>query len=347
MTRRYLVFGAGGIGTYVGGSLAMQGEDVVFVERQRDISDLQKRGLHLVIENLKYQFDSPRCIGNLHQITDWDFDLGILALKTYHLQDILPELEVHKESLPPILCLQNGVDSERMLSDAIGTDRVIPGTVTTAVEKKRKGEVIVNRVRGMAVAGSHPAASWIISQFNLAGLNCCYHKNPDDMKWSKLLLNLLGNATSAILNMTPAEIYAHPGLCDLELQQIREALNVMRMKMISPVGLPSIPVKILAWGVKYLPRQILQPLLIKMVGGGRAGKMPSLHIDLHTKRGKSEVNELNGAVVRAGETLGYPTPINLTLISILNDLVSGELKLKEYANQPDKLLAQVAKNTPG
>jgi 2-dehydropantoate 2-reductase len=66
--------------------------------------------------------------------------------------------------------------------------------------------------------------------------------------------------------------------------------------------------------------------------------MPSFHIDLHSGRGKSEVGYLNGAVVRAGEKAGIPTPVNRLLTDTLLALTKGELALDAYAQQPEKLL---------
>ena len=57
--------------------------------------------------------------------------------------------------------------------------------------------------------------------------------------------------------------------------------------------------------------------MVRAVGGGRGGKMPSFHIDLHTGRGKSEVEWLNGAVARYGIKFGVPAPVNQRLTAIL------------------------------
>ena len=79
----------------------------------------------------------------------------------------------------------------------------------------------------------------------------------------------------------------------------------------------------------------------KAVGGGRGDKMPSFHIDLHSGRGKSEVDFLHGAVVRGGERTKVPTPVNKLLTDTLLALTNGEIPLEEYAHQPEKLLANL------
>ena len=345
MGYRYLVFGAGAIGTYIGGSLLNQGFDVIFLEREKDIDAIKTRGLKLSNEGQNIHIKSPQFISRLDQISHQNFDLAILSLKTYHLQDILPDLKRLKEHLPPILCLQNGVESEKILARSIGDDLVIPGTVTTAVDKNQKGDITVRRLRGMAASSNHPISNSILPDFNQAGLKLSLSSQPDHMKWSKLLINLLGNASSAILNMTPGEIYSDPILFKIELDQVHEALTAMRLLRIHPINLPGVPVKMLALAVKYFPAQLTRPLLRKMVGGGRGGKMPSFHIDLYSGRGKSEVDQLNGAIVRVGNEHNYPMPVNQTLNSILMDLIMGIQPLEEYANKPERLIEQVNLNT--
>ena len=121
---------------------------------------------------------------------------------------------------------------------------------------------------------------------------------------------------------------------------MREAMAVMRAQGIRAVDLPGTPVRLLAFAVCCLPLAISRPLLGKAVGGGRGGKMPSFHIDLHSGRGKSEVDYLNGAVVRAGERFGIPTPVNQLLTKTLLGLTRGEIPLEEFAQQPKKLVSK-------
>ena len=81
--------------------------------------------------------------------------------------------------------------------------------------------------------------------------------------------------------------------------------------------------------------------LARAAGTGRGGKMPSFHIDLHSGRGKSEVEYLHGAVVRAGEKYNVPTPVNKVLTETLMALTKKEIPLEEFAHQPEKLLSKV------
>ncbi len=70
--------------------------------------------------------------------------------------------------------------------------------------------------------------------------------------------------------------------------------------------------------------------------------MPSFHIDLYYGRGKSEVDWLNGAVVRASQQIGITAPVNSLLTEVLMKLTSGEFNKTEFDNNPEKLLAMVS-----
>jgi 2-dehydropantoate 2-reductase len=244
------------------------------------------------------------------------------------------------DKMPPILCLSNGVDNEPIIAKALGPDKVIYGTVTSAIGRRAAGDIVLEKLRGVGVATTHPLSDRLVAAFNGAFLNAQPFSDADNMKWSKMLTNLLANPLSAILDMSAAEIYAHRDLYKLEIAMLRECLAVMEAQHIEVVDLPGTPVRALAFAVR-LPLWLSKPLLARAAGGGRGGKMPSFHIDLHSGRGKSEVDFLHGAVVRAGKRTNVPTPVNHLLTETLLALTSGEIPLEEYAHQPKKLLSKL------
>jgi 2-dehydropantoate 2-reductase len=352
---KFLSFGAGAIGTYIGGSLALAGHQVVFVERPEVAIDLKTRGLRLDLSrltrrkgeslppNIDYSAveirESVLFTASLDEaLTNGPFDAALFALKSYDTAAALEGMKPHAERLPPILCLQNGVDNEPAIAAALGADKVIYGTVTTAIGRKGAGDIVVERLRGMGVADGHPLSRALAAALSSAHLNARSYPNAADMKWSKMLTNLLANASSAILDMPAAEIFSQPALFDMEMRMLREALAVISALRIHVVDLPGTPVRALAWGAR-LPAALARPLMVRAVGGGRGGKMPSFHIDLHSGRKVSEVDYLNGAVVRAGKKAGVPTPVNKYLTQTLLALTRGDLPLESYARQPQRLLS--------
>ena len=155
------------------------------------------------------------------------------------------------------------------------------------------------------------------------------------MKWSKMLTNLLANASSAILNYAPLRIFEHPGLYRVEVRMLKEALTVMAAQKIAISDLPATPVRLLMGIIQTLPTGLSRLLLAQSVGKGRGTKMPSFHIDLYAGRGRSEVDYLNGAVVRFGQKWNVATPVNAWMTQTLLAITEGRLSKETFAHQPD------------
>lgn len=347
---KFLVFGAGAIGTYIGGSLVLAGHSVTYVEREKNVEELKTRGLRLDLtlderRNTKEAFlIEPRAFtveSSLKSALKFGpFDVAIVALKSYDTPALLETMKPFEEKLPPILCLSNGVDNEPLIAETLGKDKVIYGTVTTAVRKRNVGDVVLEKLRGVGVASGHVLSEKLVSIFNEAFLKCKLYPDALSLKWSKMLSNLIANPTSAILNMTAKQILQDKKLYKLEIEMLKECLAVMKAMHLDVVDVPGTPVRALAFATK-IPLWISKPIFSRVAGGGRGNKMPSFHIDLHSGRGKSEVEYLNGAVVREGKRLGIPTPVNELLTNTLLALTRKEIALEEFANQPEKLLAKL------
>ncbi len=347
---KFLSFGAGAIGTYIGGSLSLAGHELVFIEQPAVVEELRERGLRLdlSVDKRRESRDSfvvpPsafRIAASLEEALLYGpFDVGLFALKSYDTASALETLVPFADKVPPLLCLSNGVDNEPLIAAALGADRVIAGTVTSAVGKRAAGDIVLEKLRGIGVAAGHPLSGQLAAALDAAFLNCRLFEDAASMKWSKMLTNLLANPTSAILDMTAAQVFADPRLYRLEIAMLRECLAVMEAQGIKVVDLPGTPVRALALAAG-LPAWLSKPFLSRAAGAGRGGKMPSFHIDLHSGRGRSEVEYLHGAVVRAGRNLGIPTPVNAALTDTLMVLTRGSLPLDEFAGQPEKLLSRV------
>ncbi len=339
---RFLFWGAGAIGTYVGGSLAAAGHDVSFAERPDLAEKLTARGLTVHREGM------ARTVRNVTfhpsasaALAAGPYDVAVFALKSFDTAAAASDLVATGLPVPPIMSLQNGIDNEATIASFVGEENVISGTVMSAVGKPGMGEAVEEKRRGMGVALGHPAVPGIVEALQDAGLNARAFPAAGPMKWSKLLTNLTGNATSAILDLPVADIYADTRLYRLEVKVLRECLAVMDALGFRPVDLPGAPVRALAFAARRLPRFIAQPALTRALGSGRGDKMPSFHIDLHSGKGRSEVGWLNGAVVRHGETVGVPTPVNRVLTETLQALTDGEDDIEKYRRNPDALLSLI------
>jgi len=345
-----LTFGAGAIGTYIGGSLALAGHQVVFIERPRAVEELRERGLRLDLT-----LDKQRKLRDASRIDSSDFvivstlgealrygpfDVALFALKSYDTLAALEGIKPFADKMPPILCLSNGVDNEPAIVEALGRDKVIYGTVTSAVGRRAAGDIVLEKLRGIGVAKGHAFSERLVAVLNEAHLNVELFDDAASMKWSKLLTNLIANPSSAILDMTASEVFANKDLYKLEIDMLRECLAVMEAQKLEVVDLPGTPVRALAYATS-LPLWLSKPLLSRAAGAGRGAKMPSFHIDLHSGRGKSEVEYLHGAVVRAGVKYDVPTPVNKVLTETLMALTKKEIPLDEFVHQPERLLSKV------
>lgn len=347
---KFLVFGAGAIGTYIGGSLALAGHQVVFVEQPKMVAELRAKGLRLdlTIDDRRKTKDAyrvdPRSFviePSLEEALRFGpFDAAIFALKSFDAEAAMQGLKPFADKLPPFVCLSNGVENEVIIAKSLGADKVIYGTVTSAIGRRGAGDIVLEKLRGVGIAAGHSLSEKLVAAFEQSFLNCRLYPDALSMKWSKMLTNLVANPTSAILNLTAAQVFAHRELYKIEIEMLRECLAVMKSMNLTVVDLPGTPVKLLAFATR-LPLWLSKPFLAKAAGGGRGGKMPSFHIDLHSGRGKSEVDYLHGAVVREGAAHGVPTPVNKVLTETLLALTNQEIPLEEFDGQPEKLTSKL------
>lgn len=337
---RWLMLGVGAIGGYLGGSLALSGETVTFLERAAVAENLRQQGLRLQIRGQRQHLQALHVVTSLAEaFQSGRYDVAVLAVKSYDTAGVLEMLLPHRADLPPLLSLQNGVENEVHLEQALGQGQVLRGTVTSAIGRQA-GEIVLERWRGLGVANEHAVAPALVSAMNGAGLRARLFANGPAMKWSKMLTNLLANASAALLNWSAAQVFAHPQLYRMEMQQLHEALTVMRVLHLPVLNLPGTPVRALTFAAG-LPAWLGQRLLRRALGSGRGGKMPSFHIDLHSGSGKSEVTFLNGAVVRLGHEQGLDAPVNRRLTELLLAVTSGKLPLNTFENRPEALLEVV------
>lgn len=339
---KILCFGAGAIGSYIGGSLALIGNPLVYIEQPQYIDSLLKNGIRIRDhEGKELHLKRFEAYGSAEEAfaRHDDFDLIIPAVKSFNTEDVISALKPYAGRIPPILSLQNGVENEAKYAAVFGEDKVIPCSVCTAVSRGDLGVIRAENKRGLAFADVLPICEELERECLEAGLNAKLMEDGPAMKWSKMISNLLSNAASSIFDMTPAEVYADKAGCRLEIRQIRETLAVMRGLGISPVDIPGIPVRLLCFAMAHLPEFLLRPLLSKFIGSGRGAKMPSFYIDLHAGRKQSEVEFLNGAIVRKADELGIPVPVNRAYYETLTALAAGDLPLDTYAKDPEKFTA--------
>jgi 2-dehydropantoate 2-reductase len=307
------IVGAGAIGTWFGEQLRAIGCEVTYAPR--DLAAVQNVAAELAVVAVK-SFDTASAVSTLQRA------LG-------------------SEQQTTILSLQNGIGNEALLAAAFGADRIVAGALTVPVERLADGSVAGANRGGIGMAPfGRQAHNWLIAAFGQLGVPVVVAPSAASLKWSKLALNCLANASCAILDLTPAEVVAQPKLFDLELRGLREVRAVMRGLDVAAIDLPRYPVRSL-FAAASLPSTLARGILASRIAGARGQKAPSLLLDLRSGKSRSEVTVLNGAVVEQGLRLGLKTPVNAAFTRILSDIAEHPAHWERYSKRPEELLAAV------
>ncbi len=311
------------------------------------VAELETAGLSIVSSAGDFRVQ-PVVVSAIEQafLGDQRFDAVLLATKSYDLEQALDQLLVACPEPPLLITLQNGIGLEELVMQRVASDRLVAGSLTTPLRKDGPGRIVVERQdRGLALAptvAGQDISRWV-KLFADAGVPAQGVADYRAMKWSKALLNMIGNAGSAILDRPPGEIYRRRDTFDLEVEMLRETLAVMSRLRLPVLDLPGAPAGRLALGVRYAPRPLLQPVLTRLVAGGRGRKMPSFYLDLQAGRRQNEVRFHNLAVAQKAAELGLAAPVNAALGTILMAIAGGEVAWDEYRGRPERLLAEVDK----
>ena len=338
--RTAVVVGAGAVGSFLGGTLASAGWDVTLLGRQAGgaAAATQSVPSSLLIDGPEGRRTVP-----VRRIADPAAgppspDLVILAVKAFDLGGALDAAASWPDA--PVMTVQNGVGAEAEAA-AARTSPLIAASLTTAVEpidggvaRRRRGGIGLAPVRGDVRNLVHELAD----AFADGGLPTAVCADPASMKWSKLLANLVGNASAAILAVDPGAVWADRSGFDLERRQLREAVAVMRALGLDVVSLPGAGVGLLLTGLRF-PAIVARPIMSAFIGRARGGKAPSLLLGMRAGGGRTEARWLNGAVADAGAGAGVATPVNACLAMLVDRIAADPPEGAAWSGDPGRLLA--------
>jgi 2-dehydropantoate 2-reductase len=296
---RIAILGAGAVGCYFGGMLARSGARVALVGRAPQMEAIRRDGL---------QFDSVHYRGriDLEASTDAAAVQGaafvLLCVKTLDTVSAMEQAAPHLRSGAIVVSLQNGVDNVDRIREALGLD-VIPAVVYVAAEVPGPGRLKHNG-RGDLVMPDRPDAARLAALFEPAGVPCRLSGNIATELWMKLVMNCTHNAMSALTQSRYGPMTANPLARDLMRQVIDEIVAVAR-----------------ALGVT-LDAARLMDAAIKL-GEAMSGAISSTAQDI-ARRKLTEIDSLNGYVVRRAAECGIPAPVNQTLHALVKLLEREE-----------------------
>ncbi len=294
---RVAVVGAGAVGGYFGGLLARSGLSTVMIGRPSFAEAVQRDGLHL--DTL--QFDEHVRVEAATDLTAArDADLVLFCVKSFDTEATARALAPHLPMRCIILSLQNGIDNADRIS-AITGRATIPAVVYLAAAVPTPGSV-KHFGRGDLVIGPDDArVRAIAALFAAASVGCLVTPQIQERLWEKFVCNCALNAISALCQRTYGDVGEDPSSWLVVEQAVAEILAVARAVGIQPANMPDYPAAL--HGVRQLTRQI-------------AGALSSTAQDL--RRGKrTEIDALNGWVVRLGRERNLPTPVNQALWALV------------------------------
>lgn len=347
-TERILVYGAGAVGALLGGRLAAAGGPVTLLGREPLRRAVAAGGLrlHLPPPEGARRVDLPVVTSLAALDSAPTPTIVLLTVKAYAVAAALPDLEALARTGATVVSLQNGVGVEEELATL---PRLLAGSFTLSASSSAPGEVGQETTGGgLALAPVRGAAdpTPLAGICGAAGLPTLLLADYRRLKWSKLLLNLLGNAGAALLALSPDALLADPRLFALERRVFLEALAVMRALSLGPYALPGYDVPLLARAMR-LPEPLARRLLAGRIARGRGDKPPSLRLELERGRRRTELDWLNGAVARHGAALGIATPANAALTALFHAAACDPALRRQLAGNPGLLLARIGEMGAG
>jgi len=297
---KIVVVGPGALGCLVAGFLKVKtGEEVIMLdnspERAKQISKdgIKIEGLSGAHETKIDVTADTKDIGAA--------DLVIICVKSYSTEDACKEIKDIVSENTSVLTLQNGIGNVQILNDYFGPERVIAGVTNHGstllgsghVRHAGKGETTIGKSDGK-LSGSLKAAAAVLTK---AGFPTKISRDIDSVIWSKLVISVGINALTAITRLNNGKIVSYEEARELMRSSVQEAARVVKRKR-----------------VKLAYDDPIQK--VESVCKATSANVSSMLQDVLNKK-RTEIDFINGAVVRQGKALGIPTPVNEVLAGLV------------------------------
>lgn len=313
------VFGAGSIGCYLGGSLLAAGGEVVLIGRARMRERIARQGLVLsdlhgrkaVLEGNRVPYaEDPAAMASA--------DLILVCVKSADTEAAAQAIRAHAHASALVLSMQNGIGNADTLRRFLPGRNVLGGMVPFNVVQLPDGRLHRGTQGELALEASPAIAPWH-ALFKDAHLPLQEHGDFAAVQWGKLLLNLNNpiNALSDLPLKTQLSQRAYRRCLALLIDEALQALKAAGIQ----------PAKVARVGPHVLPRLMRLPdMIFKRVAATMLRIDPearsSMWEDLQAGR-RTEVNYLNGAVVKLAESLGRDAPANRRIVGLIRTAESG------------------------
>lgn len=311
------VVGAGAVGGYFGGILARGGHAVTLIARPAQVEAIRSAGLRIESASWQATLSSPELTVTTELSTLTQVDGVLLCVKSGDTEAVAAQIRPFLAPDCWVMSLQNGVDNASRASEVLGR-AVIAAVVYVATAAPEPG-LIKHFGRGDLIIGnpttgasspfsksaplSKSALQDIADRLSDAGVPVKVSDTVTHALWLKLLVNCVFNALSALSQMDYGTLAAHA-----PTSQIMQALLDEVVKVANAAGTPLTPAE-----ATEATEKIVQ---------GMPRQRSSTAQDL-ARRKLTEIDHLNGFIVREGLRLGVPTPVNSTVNGLVKLLESG------------------------
>lgn len=316
---RIIVMGAGSVGCFIGGAWLAAGCDIAFLGRDTLRNELAEHGIglsdpdgwstHLTPNLIRYE-TKPAALKKA--------DIIALTVKATGIEAAAKEIHRHAAKGATVVAFQNGVSAPEMLAKALPKQDVVAGIVPYNVVRLGKGRF--HRASwGDIAAAPTPATEALSMQIGDRPGRVTLREDMASIAWGKLLLNL-NNAINALSGKTLLE-----ELSDRDYRRVLAAAQIEALTMLDAAGIE--PAAIGKIGPKLMPHIIGAPdwlfnkAFLKIQKIDPKGRS-SMADDFAAGR-KTEVDFLNGEVVKLARRLGREAPVNSKIVNLVRQAEAG------------------------
>lgn len=299
---KFLIMGAGAVGSYFGALLAEKGIDVTLVTRGTHLDAIHRKGLYIKSDKRSFRVD----IKAVHDPVMAEVpDVVLFSPKSYSTIEAAKDLRPAINENTVVISLQNGIDNVSKLRDILYPDNVLPGIVYIVAAIESPG-VVLHSARGEIVFGKEDGTKdekmeKILKIFQDAKIKASISENIVTDQWKKMLFNVAYNSVTALTNSTIGETVKDKGLNKVLVDLMTEVILVA-----DKIGV-SIDKKIIDANLERTAELI--------------NISTSMTYDMRHEK-PLEIECLNGAVVRLGQEHKIATPVNdlmYACLSIINE----------------------------
>ena len=309
---KIVMLGAGALGSTIGGTLAMGGNDVHFVDMWQEHVDLiNKDGLHMTNEKEDWYV---RVDARTTADTIGEADLVIVLVKSFATKQAVEQLKqtnvIGKNTL--VMSLQNGLGNEETIASVIGSENVISGKTYVGGRLIQAGYISAGVQGKWTYIGElngeiTDRIQTVCNVFNDAGLLCEVSDNIKGLIWDELLINVAAGALCGITRLPYGPLYEEDYIRDVAVAAIQEGIQVAK-----------------AAGVVLKSEDPQYPWVAASEGLPGTFKTSILQ-SLELKR-PTEIDFINGSIVEWGKKYGIATPVNQTLVACVKGIEKYILK---------------------